>query len=331
MKTRKLGQSGLEVSAIGFGCMGINFGYGQSLDKQQGIALIRTAVERGVTFFDTAEVYGPFTNEELVGEALAPVRQQVKIATKFGFAIDPKTGKQSGMNSRPEHIRAVADASLKRLKTERIDLFYQHRVDPDVPIEDVAGAVKGLIQQGKVKHFGLSEPGAQTIRRAHAVQPITAIQNEYSLWTRGPESNGVLQACEELGIGFVPYSPLGKGFLTGAMNANTKLANDDFRSLLPRFTPEAMQANQALVDLLGRIATRKNATLAQIALAWLLAQKPWIVPIPGTKRRERLEENLGAADVDLTKDDLAEIEQAASAITIQGARYPAQLEATTGR
>jgi aryl-alcohol dehydrogenase-like predicted oxidoreductase len=331
MKTRKLGQSGLEVSAIGFGCMGINFGYGQSLDKQQGIALIRTAVERGVTFFDTAEVYGPFTNEELVGEALAPVRQQVKIATKFGFAIDPKTGKQSGMNSRPEHIRAVADASLKRLKTERIDLFYQHRVDPEVPIEDVAGAVKGLIQEGKVKHFGLSEPGAQTIRRAHAVQPITAIQNEYSLWTRGPESNGVLQACEELGIGFVPYSPLGKGFLTGAMNATTKLANDDFRSLLPRFTPEAMQANQALVDLLGRIATRKNATPAQIALAWLLAQKPWIVPIPGTKRRERLEENLGAADVDLTKDDLAEIEQAASAITIQGARYPAQLEATTGR
>jgi aryl-alcohol dehydrogenase-like predicted oxidoreductase len=331
MKTRKLGQSGLEVSAIGFGCMGINFGYGQSLDKQQGIALIRTAVERGVTFFDTAEVYGPFTNEELVGEALAPVRQQVKIATKFGFAIDPKTGKQSGMDSRPEHIRAVADASLKRLKTERIDLFYQHRVDPEVPIEDVAGAVKGLIQEGKVKHFGLSEPGAQTIRRAHAVQPITAIQNEYSLWTRGPESNGVLQACEELGIGFVPYSPLGKGFLTGAMNANTKLANDDFRSLLPRFTPEAMQANQALVDLLGRIAIRKDATPAQIALAWLLAQRPWIVPIPGTKRRERLEENLGAADVDLTKDDLAEIEHAASAITIQGARYPAQLEATTGR
>ena len=331
MKTRKLGQSGLEVSAIGFGCMGINFGYGQSLDKQQGIALIRTAVERGVTFFDTAEVYGPFTNEELVGDALVPVRQQVKIATKFGFAIDPKTGKQSGMDSRPEHIRAVADASLKRLKTERIDLFYQHRVDPEVPIEDVAGAVKGLIQEGKVKHFGLSEPGAQTIRRAHAVQPIAAIQNEYSLWTRGPESNGVLQACEELGIGFVPYSPLGKGFLTGAMNATTKLANDDFRSLLPRFTPEAMQANQALVDLLGRIATRKNATPAQIALAWLLAQKPWIVPIPGTKRRERLEENLGAADVDLTKDDLAEIEQAASAITIQGARYPAQLEATTGR
>jgi aryl-alcohol dehydrogenase-like predicted oxidoreductase len=331
MKMRKLGQSGLEVSAIGFGCMGINFGYGQSLDKQQGIALIRTAVERGVTFFDTAEVYGPFTNEELVGEALAPVRQQVKIATKFGFAIDPKTGKQSGMNSRPEHIRAVADASLKRLKTERIDLFYQHRVDPDVPIEDVAGAVKGLIQQGKVKHFGLSEPGAQTIRRAHAVQPITAIQNEYSLWTRGPESNGVLQACEELGIGFVPYSPLGKGFLTGAMNATTKLASDDFRSLLPRFTPEAMQANQALVDLLGRIAKKKNATSAQIALAWLLAQKPWIVPIPGTTKLHRLEENLGAADVDLTKNDLAEIEHAASAITIQGARYPAQLEATTGR
>jgi aryl-alcohol dehydrogenase-like predicted oxidoreductase len=311
--------------------MGINFSYGQSLDKQQGIALIRTAVEQGVTFFDTAEIYGPFTNEVLVGEALAPVRQQVKIATKFGFAIDPKTGKQSGMDSRPEHIRAVADASLKRLKTERIDLFYQHRVDPGVPIEDVAGAVKGLIQQGKVKHFGLSEPGAQTIRRAHAVQPITAIQNEYSLWTRGPESNGVLQACEELGIGFVPYSPLGKGFLTGAMNADTKLASDDFRSQLPRFTPEAMQANQALVDLLGRIATRKNATPAQIALAWLLAQKSWIVPIPGTKRPERLEENLGAADVDLTKDDLAEIEHAASAITIQGARYPAQLEAMTGR
>src|SRR5712675_820969 len=330
MKMRKLGQSGLEVSAIGFGCMGINFGYGQSLDKQQGIALIRTAVERGVTFFDTAEVYGPFTNEELVGEALAPVRQQVKIATKFGFAIDPKTGKQSGMDSRTEHIRAVADASLKRLKTERIDLFYQHRVDPEVPIEDVAGAVKGLIQEGKVKHFGLSEPGAQTIRRAHAVQPITAIQNEYSLWTRGPETNGVLEACEELGIGFVPYSPLGKGFLTGAMNENTKLEAGDFRSILPRFTAEAMKANQALVDLLGSIAKKKQATPAQIALAWLLAQKPWIVPIPGTTKLHRLDENLGAASVDLTPGELGELTSAASAIPVQGDRYPERLEKMTG-
>jgi aryl-alcohol dehydrogenase-like predicted oxidoreductase len=310
--------------------MGINFGYGTALDRQQGIALIRAAVERGVTFFDTAEVYGPFTNEEMVGEALAPFRKQVAIATKFGFKIDPKTGKQIGLDSRPAHIREVADASLKRLRTDVIDLFYQHRVDPDVPIADVAGAVKELIRDGKVKHFGLSEPGAQTIRRAHAVQPVTAIQNEYSLWTRGPENNGVLQACEELGIGFVPYSPLGKGFLTGAMGETTKLASNDFRSLLPRFTPEAMKANQALVDLLGAVAKRKHATPAQIALAWLLAQKPWIVPIPGTKKLERLEENLGAADVDLTKDDLAEIERAAAAVTVQGARYPAQLEAMTG-
>jgi aryl-alcohol dehydrogenase-like predicted oxidoreductase len=331
MKKRALGKSGLEVSAIGLGCMGINFSYGHALDKGQGIELIRGAVERGVTFFDTAEVYGPFTNEELVGEALAPFRDKVVIATKFGFKIDPATGKQSGMDSRPKHIREVAEASLKRLKTDRIDLFYQHRVDPDVPIEDVAGAVKDLIQAGKVKHFGLSEPGAETIRRAHAVQPITAIQNEYSLWTRGPETNGVLQACGDLGIGFVPYSPLGKGFLTGAMNENTKLAADDFRSLLPRFTPEAMKANQALVDLLGHIAKKKKATAAQVAIAWLLAQKPWIVPIPGTTKLYRLEENLRAANVELTADDLAEIERNASAITVQGERYPPQLMATTGR
>jgi aryl-alcohol dehydrogenase-like predicted oxidoreductase len=331
MKKRKLGKSGLEVSAIGLGCMGINFSYGHVLDKQQAIDLIRGAVERGVTFFDTAEVYGPFTNEELVGEALAPFRDQVVIATKFGWRIDPETGRPIGMDSRPQHIREVADASLKRLKVDVIDLLYQHRVDPEVPIEDVAGTVKELIREGKVKHFGLSEPGAQTIRRAHAVQPITAIQNEYSLWTRGPEKNGVLQACDELGIGFVPYSPLGKGFLTGTMSENTKLAGNDFRTILPRFTPEAMKANQALVDLLGRVAKKKNAALAQIALAWLLAQKPWIVPIPGTTKLNRLEENLGAADVELTGDDLAEIERAASAITIRGARYPEQLEATTGR
>jgi aryl-alcohol dehydrogenase-like predicted oxidoreductase len=331
MKKRKLGKIGLEVSAIGLGCMGINFSYGHALDQQQAIDLIRGAVQRGVTFFDTAEVYGPFTNEELVGEALAPFREQVVIATKFGWRLDPETGRPIGMDSRPEHIREVAEASLKRLKVDVIDLLYQHRVDPDVPIEHVAGTVKDLIQEGKVKHFGLSEPGAQTIRRAHAVQPITAIQNEYSLWTRGPEKNGVLQACEELGIGFVPYSPLGKGFLTGTMNENTKLASNDFRSILPRFTPEAMKANQALVDLLGRTAKKKNATLAQIAIAWLLGQKPWIVPIPGTTKLHRLEENLGAANVELTGDDLAEIERAASAITVQGARYPEQLEATTGR
>jgi aryl-alcohol dehydrogenase-like predicted oxidoreductase len=331
MKQRTLGKSGLDVSAIGFGCMGLNFGYGHALDKQQGIALIRAAVERGVTLFDTAEVYGPFTNEEMVGEALAPFRDKVVIASKFGFDIDPATGKSSGMNSRPAHIRKVAEASLKRLKTDRIDLFYQHRVDPDVAIEDVAGAVKDLIGAGKVKHFGLSEPGVQTLRRAHAVQPITAIQNEYSLWTRGPESNGVLQACEELGIGFVPYSPLGKGFLTGAMGKDTKLETTDFRALLPRFTPEAMAANQALVDLLRQIGGRKQATPAQIALAWLLAQKPWIVPIPGTTKLHRLEENLGAANLDLTAADLADIERAASAIKVEGERYPPQLLATTGR
>jgi aryl-alcohol dehydrogenase-like predicted oxidoreductase len=331
MKKRKLGKSGLEVSAVGLGCMGINFSYGHTLDKQQAIDLIRGAVERGVTFFDTAEVYGPFTNEELVGEALAPFRNQVVIATKFGWRLDPETGRQIGLDSRPQHIREVAEASLKRLKVDVIEVLYQHRVDPDVPIEHVAGTVKDLIQEGKVKHFGLSEPGAQTIRRAHAVQPITAIQSEYSLWTRGPEKNGVLQACEELGIGFVPYSPLGKGFLTGTMNENTKLASNDFRSILPRFTPEAMNANQALVDLLGRIAKNKNATPAQIAIAWLLGQKPWIVPIPGTTKLHRLEENLGAANIGLTRDDLAEIERAASAITVQGARYPEWLEATTGR
>jgi aryl-alcohol dehydrogenase-like predicted oxidoreductase len=331
MKKRKLGKSGLEVSAIGLGCMGINFSYGHALDKQQAIDLIRGAVERGVTFFDTAEVYGPFTNEELVGEALAPFRDQVVIATKFGWRLDPETGRPMGMDSRPEHIREVAEASLRRLKVDVIGLLYQHRVDPDVPIEDVAGTVKDLIQEGKVKHFGLSEPGAQTIRRAHAVQPVTAIQNEYSLWTRGPETNGVLQACEELGVGFVPYSPLGKGFLTGTMNENTKLANNDFRSTLPRFTREAMKANQALINLLGRIAKKKNATPAQIAIAWLLGQKPWIVPIPGTTKLHRLEENLGATNVELTGGDLAEIERAASAITVQGARYPEWLEATTGR
>ena len=331
MKKRKLGKSGLEVSAIGLGCMGINFSYGHALDKQGAIDLIRGAVERGVTFFDTAEVYGPFTNEELVGEALAPFHDQVVIATKFGWRLDPETGRQIGTDSRPEHIREVAEASLKRLKVDVIGLLYQHRVDPDVPIEHVAGTVKDLIQEGKVKHFGLSEPGAQTIRRAHAVQPITAIQNEYSLWTRGPEKNGALQVCEELGIGFVPYSPLGKGFLTGTMNENTKLAGNDFRSILPRFTPEAMRANQALVDLLGGIAKKKNATSAQIAIAWLLGQKPWIVPIPGTTKLHRLEENLGAANIGLTGDDLAEIERAASAITVQGARYPEWLEATTGR
>jgi aryl-alcohol dehydrogenase-like predicted oxidoreductase len=286
MQKRVLGKSGLEVSAIGLGCMGINFSYGDSygdgLDEPQGIELVRAAVERGITFFDTAEVYGPFRNEELVGKALAPFRDQVVIATKFGFKLDPDTGKKIGMDSRPEHIRAVTEASLKRLKVDFIDLLYQHRVDPDVPIEDVAGTVKNLIQEDKVKHFGLSEPGAQTIRRAHAVQSITAIENEYSLWTRGPETNGVLRACEELGIGFVPYSPLGRGFLTGAMNKDTKIEKNDFRSMLPRFTPEAMEANQALVDLLKQIAQCKRATPAQIAIAWLLAQKPWIVPIPGT-------------------------------------------------
>lgn len=331
MKKRTLGKSGLEVSAIGFGCMGLNFGYGNALAKQDAVDMIRAAYDRGVTFFDTAEVYGPFTNEELVGEALASVRDKVVIATKFGFDIDPATGKQSGMNSRPAHIREVADASLKRLNTDHIDLFYQHRVDPNVPIEDVAGAVKDLIREGKVRHFGLSEPGAQTVRKAHAVQPVAALQNEYSLWTRGPETNGILQACEELGIGFVPYSPLGKGFLTGAMNENTRLADNDFRSLLPRFTPEAMAANQALVDLLKQIGDRKKATPAQIALAWLLAQKPWIVPIPGTTKLGRLEENLKAADVELTREDLHQIEEAAAGISVEGERYPPHLMATTGR
>jgi aryl-alcohol dehydrogenase-like predicted oxidoreductase len=331
MKTRKLGKSNLEVSAIGFGCMGLNFGYATSLSKDEGIALIRAAVERGVTFFDTAEVYGPFTNEEMVGEALKPVRDQVVIATKFGFNIDPETKKQAGLDSRPEHIREVCDASLKRLGVEVIDLFYQHRVDPNVPIEDVAGAVKELIAEGKVKHFGLSEPGAQTVRRAHAVQPITALQNEYSLWTRDPQSNGILDACEELGIGFVCYSPLGKGFLTGAMSKDTKLGEGDFRNLLPRFTPKALEKNQALVDLLKRIADEKKATPAQIALAWLLAQKPWIVPIPGTTKLHRLEENIEAADVEMTPADIAEIEGAAAEIQVEGERYPEQLMKTVGR
>ncbi len=330
MQKRKLGKSNLEVSALGLGCMGMSFSYGPPKDKQEMISLIRSAVERGVTFFDTAEVYGPYINEELVGEALAPFREQVVIATKFGFKLDPHTGKQAGLDSRPEHIKQVAEGSLKRLKVDAVDLFYQHRVDPDVPIEDVAGAVKDLIQQGKVKHFGLSEAAAKTIRRAHAVQPVTAVQSEYSLWTRGPEKE-VLPTLEELGIGFVPYSPLGKGFLTGKMDENTKLDSSDFRNILPRFTPEARKANLALVDLLGKIGERKKATPAQIALAWLLAQKPWIVPIPGTTKLNRLEENIGAAAVELTPDDLREIESAASKITVQGARYPEQIERLTGR
>ena len=331
MQKRRLGRRGPEVSAIGFGCMGLNFGYANAVSEAEGIRLIRAAVERGVTFFDTAEVYGPFTNEEMVGKALAPVRDQVVIATKFGFRIDPATGRQAGLDSRPEHIREVCDASLKRLGIEAIDLLYQHRVDPDVPIEEVAGAVKELIAEGKVGHFGLSEPGAQTVRRAHAVQPVTALQNEYSLWTRGPESNGILDACEELGIGFVPYSPLGKGFLTGAMSKDTRLGEGDFRNILPRFTSEAMERNQALVDLLKRIAGRKGATPAQIALAWLLAQRPWIVPIPGTTKLHRLEENLGAAEVELSAGDLDEIRQVAAEIVVEGERYPPQLLATTGR
>ncbi len=330
MQKRKLGKSGLEVSAIGLGCMGMSFGYGPAKDKQAMIPVIRAAVERGVTFFDTAEVYGPFINEELVGEALAPFRKQVAIATKFGFKLDPNTGKQAGLDSRPEHIKQVAEASLKRLRVDVIDLLYQHRVDPEVPIEDVAGAVKDLIQEGKVKHFGLSEAGAKTIRRAHSVQPVTALQSEYSLWTRGPEKE-VLATVEELGIGFVPYSPLGKGFLTGKMDENTKLDSGDFRNILPRFTPEARKANQALIDLLTSIGERKKATPAQIALAWLLAQKPWIVPIPGTTKLDRLEENIGAAAVELTQDDLRDIENAASKITVQGARYPEHIEQMTGR
>ena len=330
MKKRMLGKSGLEVSGIGLGCMGMSFGYGPPKDKEEMIALLRAAVERGVTFFDTAEVYGPFINEELVGEGLAQFRKQVVIATKFGFKLDPKSGKSVGVDSRPEHIKEVAEASLKRLKTDVIDLFYQHRVDPDVAIEDVAGAVKELIEQGKVKHFGLSEPGVETIRRAHAVQPVTAIQNEYSLWWRKPEDE-VLPVLEELGIGFVPYSPLGRGFLTGKMNDATTFDSTDFRNTLPRFTPEARKANQMLVDLLGEIAKRKNATPAQIALAWLLAQKPWIVPIPGTTKLRRLDENIGAVEIELTGDDLREIESAASEIEIQGARYPEHLEKMTGR
>jgi aryl-alcohol dehydrogenase-like predicted oxidoreductase len=330
MQKRKLGNSNLEVSAIGLGCMGMSFGYGPPADKQAMISLIRSAVERGVTFFDTAEVYGPFTNEELVGEALAPFRGQVVIATKFGWKLDPQTGKGVGLDSRPEHIREVAAASLKRLKVETIDLFYQHRVDPNVRIEDVAGAVKDLIQEGKVKHFGLSEPGVQTIRRAHAVQPLTALQSEYSLWWRQPEAE-VLPTLEELGIGFVPFSPLGRGFLTGKMSENTAFDSTDLRSTLPRFTPEARKANQTLVDLLGDIAERKKATPAQIALAWLLAQKPWIVPIPGTTKLHRLEENIGAAAIELTSDDLREIENAASQIKVEGARYPEHLEKMAGR
>jgi len=331
MQKRKLGKSDLEVSALGLGCMGMTFSYGPPADKKEMISLIHTAVERGVTFFDTAEVYGPFNNEELVGEALAPFRGKVVIATKFGFELDPKGGPQwVGLNSRPEHIKEVAEGSLKRLRVDAIDLFYQHRVDPNVPIEDVAGAVKELIREGKVKHFGLSEAGAPTIRRAHAVQPVTALQSEYSLWTRTPEKE-VLPTVEELGIGFVPYSPLGKGFLTGKMNENTKFDSSDFRSILPRFTPEALKANQALIDLLGGIAARKKATPAQIALAWLLAKKPWIVPIPGTTKLNRLEENLGALTVELTPEDLAVIESASSQIQIQGARYPAFHETLVGR
>jgi aryl-alcohol dehydrogenase-like predicted oxidoreductase len=310
--------------------MGMSFGYGPPKDKPEMIALIRAAVERGVTFFDTAEVYGPFTNEELVGEALEPFRGKVVIATKFGFRLDPETGKQAGLNSNPERIRTVAEASLKRLRVDAIDLFYQHRVDLDVPIEQVAGTVGDLIRQGKVKHFGMSEAAAATIRRAHAVQPVAALQSEYSLWTRGPEQE-VLPALEELGIGFVPFSPLGKGFLTGKMDETTQLDSGDFRNILPRFTPEAMRANRALVDLLGIIGARKGATPAQIALAWLLAQKPWMVPIPGTTKLERLEENLGAAQIELTADDLADIERAAAAIPIHGARYPAHIEQMTGR
>jgi aryl-alcohol dehydrogenase-like predicted oxidoreductase len=329
MQKRKLGKSNLEVAAIGFGCMGMSSGYGPAGDKQEMISVIRAAVERGVTFFDTAEVYGPFTNEELVGEALAPFRNQVVIATKFGWKIDPKAERglagRAGLDSRPEHIKEVAEASLKRLKTDVIDLFYQHRVDPNVPIEDVAGAVKDLIQQGKVKHFGLSEAGVKTIRRAHAVQPVAALQSEYSLWWREPEAE-VIPTLEELGIGLVPFSPLGKGFLTGKMDENTKFGSSDFRSTLPRFTPAALKANQAVVDLLGRIAKQKGATPAQIALAWLLAQKPWIVPIPGTTKLHRLEENLGATNVEPTPEDLREIESASSNISVEGARYPEWLQ-----
>ena len=329
MQKRTLGTH-LEVSAIGLGCMGLSFGYGPAVDKEHGISLIRRAVERGVTFFDTAEVYGPFTNEELVGEALAPFRDQVAIATKFGFDIDPATGKQRGLNSRPEHIRQVAEASLKRLRTDRIDLLYQHRVDPNVPIEEVAGTVKDLIRQGKVKHFGLSEAGAQTIRRAHAVQPVAALQSEYSLWWREPETE-ILPTLEELGIGFVPFSPLGKGFLTGAIDQNTTFDSSDFRNIVPRFTAQARKANHALVDVLGEIAGRKGITRAQIALAWVLAQKPWIVPIPGTTKLHRLEENVKAAEIELSPEELREIDRALSTLTIQGARYPEHFQRLVGR
>ena len=328
MQKRKLGKSNLEVSAIGFGCMGLNFSYGKGVSKSEAISLLHAAVERGVTFFDTAEAYGPWTNEEIVGEGLAPFRDKVVIATKFGFRVDAGD-RPKGVDSRPEHIKEVADASLKRLRIDSIDLLYQHRVDPNVPIEDVAGAVKDLIQAGKVKHFGMSEAGVQTIRRAHAVQPVTAVQSEYSLWFRNPE-NEVLPALEELGIGFVPYSPLGRGFLTGAMDENTKFDKSDFRNNLPRFAPEARKANQSLIDLLGRIAGRKKATVAQIALAWLLAQKSWIVPIPGTTKLHRLEENIGAADIELTAEDLSEIESSAAKIPVQGERYPEALQRMTG-
>jgi aryl-alcohol dehydrogenase-like predicted oxidoreductase len=330
MQKRKLGLSGPEVSALGYGAMGLSSGYGPATDRQQAIALIRAAFERGVTFFDTAQVYGPFANEELVGEALAPVRDQVVIATKFGFQFDAN-GKETGLNSRPEHIRQMTESSLRRLGVEAIDLYYQHRVDPNVPIEEVAGAIKDLIGQGKVKHFGLSEPGVQTIRRAHVVQPVTAIQSEYSLWFREPETNGVLAACEELGIGYVPFSPLGKGFLTGKIDETTTFDASDFRNVVPRFTEENRKANQTVVDFVTRIAESKRATPAQIALAWLLGQKPWIVPIPGTTKLHRLEENLGAAGIELTANDLRVIDDAAAEITVHGARYPAHLQARVGR
>jgi aryl-alcohol dehydrogenase-like predicted oxidoreductase len=331
MQKRKLGKSNLEVSAIGLGCMGLSFGLGPAVDKKEGIALIRAAVERGVTFFDTAEVYGPFTNEELVGEALAPFRDRVAIATKFGWAPNPQDGgKWTALDSRPEHIKEVIEASLKRLKTDVIDLYYQHRVDPNVPIEEVAGAVKELIQQGKVKHFGLSEAGAKTIRRAHAVQPVTALQSEYSIWWREPEDE-ILPTLEELGIGFVPFSPLGKGFLTGKISEETKFDKTDFRNIVPRFTPENRKANQAVVDLLSKVAEQKKATPAQIALAWILAQKPWMVPIPGTTKLHRLEENIGAANVQLTADDLRDIDNASRKIPVQGARYPENLQKLVNR
>ena len=330
MQKRKLGKSSLEVSAIGLGCMGMSFGLGPAVEKQQGISVMRAAVERGVTFFDTAEIYGPFTNEELVGEALAPLRKQIVIATKFGFKIDPTTGKQAGLDSRPEHVKEVAEAALKRLKTDVIDLFYQHRVDPNVPIEDTAGAVLDLIAQGKVKHFGLSEAGVKTIRRAHAVQPVTALQSEYSLWWREPEVE-VIPTLEELGIGFVPFSPLGKGFLTGKISEDTKFDKTDFRNVVPRFSPENRKANQAVVELLAAIAAQKKATPAQIALAWLLAQKPWIVPIPGTTKLNRLEENVAAVNIQLTPEDLRQIDIAASKITVQGARYPEEMQRLVGR